>query len=363
MNKETARPQKRNMHGSVVVIGASAGGVEALRALVAGLPATFPAAVLVVLHISPHAGSLLHEILDKAGTLPVTQAEDGEPLMGGHIYVAVPDRHLMLDGDSIRLTRSPKENHSRPSINVLFRSAAYSFGPRVIGIVLSGMLDDGTAGLWTIKDQKGMAMVQAPEDAMHSSMPLSAIAGILVDAVLPVTEMPKILCKWISEETEFGDEVAMSEHMEIEHRITLEKRAGVNEVLALGSPSIYACPECHGTLVQIQEGTITRFRCHTGHAYSQKTLLADINEQIDVSLWNAIRGVEERIMLLRQMAEQVKEGKDAELLRHQASKTEQRLEVLRDLIVDDDNLGHDAAKSGELEGLPISECAKKQPAL
>jgi two-component system chemotaxis response regulator CheB len=321
-----------------VVVGASAGGVEALSALVAGLPPGFPAAVLVVLHIPGHTPSQLHHILARAGSLPAIQAVDGAPILSGCIYVATPDRHLMIDGNHLRLTRGPKENRARPSINVLFRSAAYSFGRRVIGIVLSGMLDDGTAGLWTIKDRGGMAMVQTPEEASFPSMPQSALADVDVDAVLPIAGMPAALLKWTSESIEAGGEIPMSKRLEAEQRIALGDNALQAGSAELGSPSTLTCPECHGTLMQIEEGDIIRYRCHTGHAYSLKTLLTEVNESIDVSLWNTIRAIDERIFVLRQMAQLAKQEQEAAQALEQARRAERRVEQLRQLVVDTDEL-------------------------
>src|SRR5262249_42670923 len=180
-------------HRDLIVIGASLGGFDALPRLVEGLPEDLPAAVLVVQHISPNAPSYLAERLNRAGPLQATQAIDGERLRPGRIYVGVPNRHLMIEHDQIRLSRGPKESHARPSIDVLFRSAALYAGPRAIGLILTGRLDDGTAGLWAIKDRGGIAIVQSPQEAAHSSMPESAIAHVAVDYTLPISDIPNIL--------------------------------------------------------------------------------------------------------------------------------------------------------------------------
>jgi two-component system chemotaxis response regulator CheB len=177
----------------LVAIGASAGGVSALESLVAGLPADFPAAVLVVLHIAPTQKSLLAPILSRAGRLPATAAVDGTPLRAGRVYVAVADRHLMVSKDCVRVTRGPKENNYRPSIDVLFRSAAYHFGSRTIGVVLSGALSDGSMGLLSIRRLGGYAVIQDPEDASYSSMPMNALRKVDVDHALPATEIGLLL--------------------------------------------------------------------------------------------------------------------------------------------------------------------------
>jgi two-component system chemotaxis response regulator CheB len=251
----------------IVVIGGSLGGLEALRALIAGLPADFPAAILVVLHISPHTPSQLHLVLQSISALPVAPAVDGEPVVPGRIYVASSDRHLMIEHDHIRLTRGPRESHSRPSIDVLFRSAAYNYGPRVIGIVLSGALDDGTAGLWAIKDRGGRALVQAPAEAINSSMPQSALNHVRVDAALLIAEMPAQLAEWTREVVDTEEDKPVSEGMKIEHKIALEENPIDSGWRQLGDLSNTTCPECHGVMVKIQEGSIIRYRCHTGHSY------------------------------------------------------------------------------------------------
>jgi len=175
------------------VIGASAGGVEALKSLVTRLPADLPAAICVVIHLPPQGPNLLASILSGLGPLPVDDAVHGAIIQAAHIYVAVPDRHLLIDGNSLRLSRGPKENRFRPAVDALFRSAAYSHGNRVFGVVLTGQLDDGTAGLWAIKDRGGIAIVQSPEEALGTSMPNSALRYVEVDYTLRVAEMPAVI--------------------------------------------------------------------------------------------------------------------------------------------------------------------------
>jgi two-component system chemotaxis response regulator CheB len=188
---------------NVVVVGASAGGVEALQVLLSGLAPDFPGIMLIVLHLSPHSPSRLHEILARSTTLPVRAAKNGEVMASGHIYVATVDRHLVVDSDQrLRVTRGPRENRSRPAIDTLFRSASYFLGPRVIGIVLSGALDDGTAGLWAIKDRGGLAVVQSPEDAQYSSMPENALQHVRVDYTVSVADMPELISRLVREELE-----------------------------------------------------------------------------------------------------------------------------------------------------------------
>jgi two-component system chemotaxis response regulator CheB len=321
---------------ALVVVGASVGGVEALQSLVAGLPPQFPAAVLVVLHIPAHPPSQLHAILARAGALPVTTAEDGEAIVPGHIYVAPADRHLLVEGERLRVTRGPKENRLRPAVDVLFRSAAYTAGPRAIGVVLSGVLDDGTAGLWAIKDRGGAALVQSPQDALFASMPESALQHVAVDYTLAAADMPAVLSQLAHERGAARGHGRPSDAMGLEVAIGLEGNALQGGVMQLGPVSPNTCPECHGMLVRIQEGPIVRYRCHTGHAFSLQTLLAGVNEEIDATLWGAVRAIEERILLLREMELLAKERQDtatAQQYAAQAQATAQHVQQIRELVL------------------------------
>jgi two-component system, chemotaxis family, protein-glutamate methylesterase/glutaminase len=301
----TARREERVVrHRDIIVIGASAGGLEALRTLVAALPPNLPAALFVVLHVSKDSPGLLPQILNNTGPLPALHAEDGLPIRSGHIYVAPADHHLLLEAGWMRLTHGPKENRFRPAIDPLFRSAAYVFGPQVIGIVLSGMLDDGTAGLWSIKDRGGIAIVQEPHEALYPSMPQSALRYVAVDHRLHMGEIATVLERLVRKPLAEEEEVPMSEALAIETKIALEDHALESGVLQLGQPSLFTCPECHGVMIQIEEGAIVRYRCHTGHAYSQETLLAEIDETIEMGLWSAVRTMDEKVFLLRQLATQ-----------------------------------------------------------
>jgi two-component system chemotaxis response regulator CheB len=272
-------------HRDIVVIGTSRGGLEALRQLAPRLPADLPAAVLIVMHLSPDSPGYLAEMLNRTGPLPAADARDGEELQPGRIYVAVPGRHLMVEDDRIRLSSGPRESHARPSVDVLFRSAAFSYGPRVIGIVLTGLLDDGTAGLWAIKDRGGIAIVQSPREAEYPSMPESAKKHVKVDYVLTLAEIPEVLRK-LTAQVEFQRKANMpGDKLEIENRIALEGDALSTGVRSLGQPSFYTCPECHGSMVAIQEGSIKRFRCHTGHGFTAESLLEEALPRIENSLW------------------------------------------------------------------------------
>lgn len=206
----------------IIVIGASAGGLEAMRDIVRDLPEDLNAALFLVRHISPSSYSVLPTILAKAGKLPVEHAIEGEPIRSRKIYLAPPDRHMLLEPGRVRLTMGPKENRFRPAIDPLFRSAAYSFGPRVIGVILSGALDDGTAGLWAIKDRGGIAVVQDPDEAQQSSMPLSALNNVDIDYRLPASEIARLLVRLTCEPIGEGGDQPISNQLEIETRIASE---------------------------------------------------------------------------------------------------------------------------------------------
>jgi len=319
----------------IVVIGASAGGVEALRELFGSLPSELDAAFLVVMHIPPHSLSQLDRVLASATRMPVATPADGDAVKRGHVYVASADQHLMLEGGFMRQTRGPKECRVRPAVDVLFRSAAVTYGPRTIGVVLSGMLDDGTAGLWAIKDRGGLALVQEPDEAMHPSMPNSAIQHVEVDLVAPCAMLAAEIANISTEQAPGGVEREAG-RLAVETRIASEGNALQLGVMEMGKVSQYTCPDCHGVLVQIDEGSIVRFRCHTGHAFSLQTLLAEVSESIDKGLWDTIRAIEERVLLLRQMSRKSPgpSPADAASLNRLADDTEASIKALKDLVLD-----------------------------
>ena len=329
---------------NIVVIGTSAGGVQALIELFEKLPADLPAIFLVVLHIPAHQPSVLHSILSRVTSMRVVAAQDGQTLKAGTVYVAIADRHLMLTEAGIRLTRGPKECRMRPAVDVLFRSAAVNYGSRVIGIILSGALDDGTAGLWVVKDRGGLACVQDPAEAMLSSMPESAIEHVNIDFIGTIVMLAKELTKMIGSRIEDPTLHEVKARHIIENLISLKGNGLEAGVMELGKVSKFTCPDCHGVLVQIEEGSIVRFRCHTGHAFSMKSLISEVNDAIDAGLWDTLRAVEERILLLRQMAkkaEAVGASGDAAECTRQANVAEKRLKPLRELVLDPKFFGHD----------------------
>lgn len=321
----------------VVVIGSSAGGIDALRRLFSLLPQDSGAAFLVVQHLSAHSLSELDRILQKCTGMRVVFARDRELLAPNTVYIAAPDRHLMVEDGRAWVTRGPKECRARPSVDVLFRSAALAFGPRVIGVVLTGALDDGTAGLWQIKDRLGLAFVQDPEDAFSRSMPESAIEHVEVDYVGRIEALATRLGREIGSAVALSGAAAPSRRQQVEHQVGLEGNGMQAGVMELGKMSKYSCPECHGVLVQIEEGRLVRFRCHTGHAYSLKSLRADVDDGIDKGLWDAVRAIEERILILRQRADLAEAAGDpgsAARLRAEAERATVKYQPLRELVLD-----------------------------
>jgi two-component system, chemotaxis family, protein-glutamate methylesterase/glutaminase len=334
---------------SIIVVGASAGGVTSLEQLVSGLPTDLLGAVFVVLHIPPDAVSRLPQILSRSGPLSAVHAQDGDRIRPRQIYVAPPDHHLLIDGDRIGVKKGPRENRFRPSIDALFRSAAYTYRTRVIGVVLSGVLDDGTSGLWSIKRLGGMTVVQDPEDAAHNAMPLNALEQVEIDHSLPARDMGPLLARLSRQGPAAASETVSdpSRQMEIEVAVAAGGNAFARGIMECTELSPFTCPECHGALVKLKEGTMTRFRCHTGHAFSKSALLAGVTEAVDHSLWQVTRALEECVMLLEQMARDLQErGETAEADRVllKARDTERRASALQAITLQHEHLSEEALR-------------------
>jgi len=336
----------------IVVVGASAGGVEGLESLVAGLPADLPAAIFIVLHIRPDVVSNLPRILGTRGALPALHARDGDEIRPGHIYIAPPDHHLLVDGSHMAVKKGPKENRFRPSIDALFRSAAYAHGPRVIGVILSGALDDGTSGLWSIKRFGGMTVVQDPSEAAFDSMPRNALEQVDVDYTLPVKDIGSLVTRLV-QSTDIRaihppDEIA--ERTRIEIKVAASTNAFRKGILDHGELSLFTCPECHGALVKITEGSIMRFRCHTGHGYTASALLAGITEAVEPALWGVTRALEECVLLLDEMAQHfIEAGKpdEAEQFTSKARETQKRAAILQTLTIGHEHLSRDTLRKSD----------------
>lgn len=285
----------------LIVIGTSAGGVEALQVIARGLPADLAAAVLIVMHTSPQGPYLLPEILGRAGPLTIAKVVDGAPIERGKIYVAPPDSHLLVKEDRISLMRGPKENRSRPSIDPLFRTAAAAYGPRVVGVILTGMLDDGTAGLSAVKERGGIAVVQDPQDALYRSMPESALRYVGADYTVPLSEIAPLLARLVKEPTKTPENLPVSRLIEIESKFVEMEAMKVRDMDAIGSHAGISCPECHGPIWKIKDGTLQRYRCHVGHAYTAQTMVEGQIEAQETHLWQALRLMKERVSLIVEM--------------------------------------------------------------
>jgi two-component system chemotaxis response regulator CheB len=282
----------------IIVIGGSAGAINAVNEVLPGLHKDLPAAVFVVIHSGQYASGLLASIFQRLTELKVRYAEDREPIELGAVYLAPPDRHLLLKPGEVRVVRGPKENNFRPAIDPLFRSAAYTYGPRVIGVLLSGLLDDGAYGLAQIKQHGGITIAQSPEDAQQPDMPLSAIRRAAVDRVAPAAEMAALLQELAptSVETAIGprrEQTDVSEGLVSGLRV-----AGAQDP---GSP--FVCPECGGALWEHRNHDDLRYRCHTGHGFTAATLLALQSDELEQALWSSVRLLDEQAELQRRMAE------------------------------------------------------------
>jgi two-component system chemotaxis response regulator CheB len=322
----------------IIVIGTSAGGIAALIEMVGTLPPDLDATIFIVQHILPSSSSMLPHILNRNGPLLATHALDGEKFQKNRIYVAPPDHHMILEKDQILVKKGPKENRFRPSIDALFRSAAYEYGPRVIGIILSGLLDDGTSGLWSIKRFGGTAVIQNPNDAEFPSMPNSVLEYVHVDHIVSIKDLGSLL-NWLTKEEVLTNGEATKEEanrIRVETEIASQQNAFRMGVMNLGKLSPFTCPECNGTLVEIREGDIVRFRCHTGHGFSSESLLTGISQSIEENIWETIKNMEEAIMLLEQMGHQLnKQAKkeEADAFFRKSRQTYQRAEWLRTFML------------------------------
>ena len=291
----------------LVVVGASAGGVEALCGFVAGLPPDLAASVLVVLHLPAGGTSALPAILDRAGPLPARTARHGQELEYGAIHVAPPNHHILVADGRVALSHGPTENGRRPAINALFRSAAMDAGPAVIGVLLSGVLDDGVAGLVSIVSRGGVTVVQDPDEALYRSMPRHALATLHVDHVLPVGDMGAALAKLTREEVEVAGTPASTSLMLMENDIAATDAVAQHgrEPEQIGRISGFTCPDCDCSLVEVEPGT--RYRCRVGHAWTAEALLDAQGAAWERALWAAIRTLEEKASLSRRMADNARD--------------------------------------------------------
>ena len=287
-------------HRDVVAVGASAGGVEALRTFVAGLPADYPGSVLVVLHVPRDGPSALPRILSRSGPLPAAVAVDGEELRDGHIYVAPNDHHLLVLNGRIRLTRGPAENGHRPAIDPLFRSVARAFGPRAVGVVLSGSRDDGAAGLTSIAGRGGTTVVQDPDDALYPWMPRAAMSHVTPDHIVPVAKMGGLIAGIAA--MDLPERPARPRDHLLDAEVAISELGPTTAEQLDAAPAGFGCPSCGGSLFQLGEYPVPRYRCRIGHAWSPESLLDEQAVALEGALWMALRALEEKSALSRRMA-------------------------------------------------------------
>jgi two-component system, chemotaxis family, protein-glutamate methylesterase/glutaminase len=322
-----------------IVIGASAGGVQALTTLVADLSPSLSAAVFIVLHISAKVPSYLPDILARESKLSVAHAVDGKPILPGHVYVAPPDHHLIIEDQNVRLVRGPKENLHRPSIDALFRSAARWAGPRVIGVVLTGALDDGKVGMRAVKQRGGMTIVQDPFEAPFPSMPMSVLQEIKVDYSLPLREIAPLLNILTREVAPEKERYSVPDEVEIESRIAEQNMEGdelIASVERLGKVSRLTCPDCHGALWEINDESILRYRCHVGHAYSAEALSEGQSDTLEMALWSAVRALEEKVVLAKRIVERARKAnhqRAAVIFERRAREAEEHGSMIRQVLL------------------------------
>jgi two-component system chemotaxis response regulator CheB len=286
----------------IIVIGASAGGVGALQKLCAGLPADLPASIFVAQHLSPSSTSMLPQLLDRAGPLRALSPQDGQEIEPGHIYVAGPDRHMLIREGRVLMRRGPYENRTRPAVNALFRSAAVHYGSRVTGVVLTGLLDDGTEGLIAIKGAGGTSVVQDPDDAEWPSMPLNALKRDHVDHVIRLSDLATLLVEITGEPA--GPTIPLPEEYRVEDLISAQEFAVMEpDIITPGQPSHISCPDCGGVLNQVVKESELRFRCQVGHAFTPLGLADAQNQELERALGIAVRTHRDRIRLFGQMYE------------------------------------------------------------
>jgi two-component system chemotaxis response regulator CheB len=293
------------MH-DVVVIGGSAGSHTALQKVIAGLPDDLAATVLVTVHLAPTGGTLIADMLDRVGGLPVAPAVDGEPALPGRIYTAVPDRHLLITGDYVmRLGRGARQNRLRPSVDATFRTAARWCGQRVIGVVLSGSLDDGASGLASIVDNGGAALVQQPADARFAGMPTAALKVVPDAVALPAAQLGRAIVDLVARcrtpMNQHRDSLLWETDMLVHGRSTVDRP---------GEPVALGCPDCTGGMYRFRTGYADHYVCHVGHSYSPEALLAAREETVESAMWNAISALQEKATVLRQTARYAAERGD-----------------------------------------------------
>ncbi|KWX57659.1 protein-glutamate methylesterase [Mycobacterium sp. NAZ190054] len=324
----TVEPKDARIRG-VVAIGGSAGGVEALTRAAASLPADLPFAVLMALHLPAHGPSVLAQIVDRAGPLTAVSAEDGMALEPGRIHVAVPGRHLLTQDHRIVLSRGPGENGHRPALNAMFRSVAVAFGPRAIGVLLSGVLDDGVLGLAAIRARGGATLCQSPDDALFPAMPSNALRAGVVDRTVRASDLGAVLAEFVSQDLSRRGGLP-DRYMELENYIAMSEPAAAEvDPESFGPPSGFTCPDCNGSLQVAGEG---HYRCHIGHGWSADALLSARDGEVQRALMAAVRSLQEKSRLAHQLAGKAASAGIRERYTALAAETDKALAVLRERI-------------------------------
>ncbi|HLH94889.1 MAG TPA: chemotaxis protein CheB [Xanthobacteraceae bacterium] len=283
----------------VLAIGASAGGIEALVGLVKNFPSDFPASIFLTIHLSNRARSELGELLTRAGPLRAAFAQDGEVITKSRIYIAPPNKHLLLDGEWVSLGVGPRENNARPAIDPMLRSAALCCGPRSVGVVLTGMLDDGAAGLWAVGQSGGITVVQDPKDAAFSDMPRAASERARPDHVVPLAGMSALLDRLVR--LPAGPPKPLPPTLKYEVELAKGRAGEMEEMDKLGRRSVLTCPDCGGVMWEIDEGELRRYRCHVGHTYTGEGMGVALDESLRGALASALRALDERVALARKL--------------------------------------------------------------
>ncbi|HEX6848913.1 MAG TPA: chemotaxis protein CheB [Chitinophagaceae bacterium] len=343
--KKSNGDDRANGGQRIIVLGASSGGFEALKRIVQELPSDLDASIFIVWHMSPEVTGILPQVLNRVNKIYAAHAYDNEEIQPNRIYVAKPDYHLLIKNGRVRVTHGPKENRFRPAIDPLFRSAAYSYDKRVIGVILSGALDDGTAGLWTVKQYGGIAIVQDPNDAEVPGMPENALRQVKVDHTIPVSGIADLLVRLSKEPFTEKLEVMKDEQTKKEIEVAAEENALKKEIMDFGDLSPYTCPECHGVLTRLLNGNIVRYRCHTGHAYTIDSLMTALTEKVEDSLYNAIRAMDESIILLNHLGDHYAESnqpKLASLYFKKAKQASDRSDYVRKAAINHEQLNRES---------------------
>jgi len=324
------------MKRDIIVIGGSSGGITAAKTLLAEIPATFSATIFIVIHVAHNSPRALADMLDRASNIPVSYAEDGGQFLKGHAYLAPPDQHLLLKRTRMSLVHGPKENGFRPAVDPLFRSAAENFGPRCIGIVLSGNLDDGSAGLVAIKECRGLAVVQDPDDAEVPSMPRSALKCVDVDYKVPAEGMGHLLAQLVRKTVHEKRKLVVPERIRLENEAARAHGLPPEELGKLGTQTFFICPQCNGPVWKTQAGGGPRFRCHVGHSYTAETFYLEQEAAVDRAMAVALRSMEDSASLAQEMAAIAEHSGDttmAKMHRYTSRQAAADASVIRSLIL------------------------------